>query len=138
MKKFREILEEFKKLNLPDKEYAVYGSGPLAIRGIRETNDLDVLITDELYQKLKEKYPQNTEKDKVTIGKIEMFPSWNWMWGNGIGDLKDVIGRAEIIENVRFILLDDLVICKREMGRKKDLEDIDLIEKYLRKRQVVQ
>jgi len=60
-KKFQKLLQELKKLNLPNDQYAIYGSGPLAIRGLKEIHDLDVIVTDELYQELAKKY---SEKEK--------------------------------------------------------------------------
>ncbi len=133
MNNFNKLLKEFKELNLPIEEYAIYGSGPLAVRGVRETDDLDVLITDSLYQKLKVDYPNSAKEGKLTKGKIDMYPSWNWMWGDNVGDLKDAITRAEIIDGVKFITLQDLIDCKRKMAREKDFEDIRLIEEYLKK-----
>jgi len=34
--KFQKLLVKFRKLNLPDGEYVIYGSGPLGIRGKRK------------------------------------------------------------------------------------------------------
>lgn len=56
--KFKKLLWEFKKLNLPDGQYAVYGSGPMAVRGIKEAHDLDVVVARDLYKKLLGKYPE--------------------------------------------------------------------------------
>lgn len=61
-----------KKYNLPIGKFVIGGSGSLGIRGIREINDIDILVSD------------------------------------------------------------DLIYFKRKMNRPKDLEDIKLIEKWLR------
>ena len=61
-KSFSLYLGEVKKLNLPKGKYAIFGSGPLAIRNIRDTHDLDVIVKNDIYkdrllrQKLMEKY----------------------------------------------------------------------------------
>jgi hypothetical protein len=52
------LLEELKKLNFPKDKYAVFGSGPLAIRNIRETFDLDVIVKQDLFNELWDKYPE--------------------------------------------------------------------------------
>jgi len=38
-KRFKQLLKELKKLNLPINEYAIYGSGPMAIRKLRDVSD---------------------------------------------------------------------------------------------------
>lgn len=130
--KFQKLLDEFKDLNLPDGQYTIYGSGPLAVRGIREAKDLDVIVLDELYQKLKEKYPADSKKERIKIGEIEIYPYW--VWEPQITQLDNIIKRAEMIEGFRFVCLDDLIDCKKKMGRPKDFDDIKLIKDYLKQK----
>ncbi len=133
MEKFEKLVEEFKKLNLSDNEYIIYGSGALAVRGIRDVRDLDVFVTDKLYQKLEKIYLKNKKEEKIKIGEIEIYPSRTWEWESDVGKLEDVIERGEVINGIRFILLEDLITCKKKMGRCKDFKDIKLIENYLKK-----
>jgi hypothetical protein len=128
-KKFEKLVNEFKKLNLPEGEYAIYGSGPLAIRGLRDANDLDVIVSDSLYQKLKKQYSKDSKKERVKIGEIEIYPAW--VWEPQINGLEEMIKRAELIRGLRFIRLNDLLNCKKKMGRPKDFKDIKLIKSYL-------
>ena len=128
--KFEKLLNEFKKLDLPDSEYAIYGSGPLGVRGIREVNDLDIIVTDSLYQNLKEKYSQEPRKERIKIGEIEIYPLW--AWGPKFDGLETTIKRAEVIQGFRFVRLKDLLKWKEKMGRPKDFEDIELIKNYLK------
>lgn len=130
MKKIKSLLNNFKKLKLSDKGYAIYGSGPLGVRGIRDVKDLDIVVTDDLYQKLKEKYPKDSKKERIKLGEIEIYPIW--AWGTGFEGLKETIDRAELIDGLRFVLLEDLIRWKEKMGRVKDFEDIELIKKYLK------
>lgn len=125
--KFKQVLKEFKKLNLPEASYVIYGSGPLGVRGIREIHDLDVVVNDNLYQQLLEKYPE-TEKKFIKIGNIEIIPARNSL----INNLEDVITRADVINGLRFVKLEDLLVWKKKMGRQKDFKDIKLIENYLK------
>ena len=50
-------LDELLELELPSAEYAIFGSGPMAIRNLRENNDLDILVKEELWLKLCQKPP---------------------------------------------------------------------------------
>ncbi len=43
------IVKEVKSLGLPEGEYAVFGSGPLAVHKIRDTRDIDLLVSPKLY-----------------------------------------------------------------------------------------
>ena len=128
-KKFEKLLNEFRKLKLKDGDYAIYGSGPLAIRKIRDAKDLDVIVSDHLYQRLKAQHPKDPEKERIKVGEIEIYPFW--AWEPQITGLKEIIERAELIQDLRFVRLDDLISCKKKMGRPKDFEDIKLIEDYL-------
>ena len=132
-KKFKTLLEEFRKLNLPDKKYAIYGSGPLAVREIRKAKDLDVVVSNDLYEKLKEKYFTDPKKwGRIKIGEIEIYPPWCWEPEIKALELEKIIKRAELIEGLRFVRLDDLIKCKKKMGRLKDSKDINLVKEYLR------
>jgi len=127
MSNFYKFLEELKELNLPDKEYAIFGSGPLAIRGMREPEDLDIIVTKELYEKLKEKYP---EKDRgIFINNIEIISPD----ASIVENPEEIIKRAELIKGFRFTLLKDIIAWKKNMKRPKDINDIKLIENYFKK-----
>lgn len=44
----KEVIEKIKLLNLPKGEYIIYGAAPFAIYGIREVNDIDMLVTPRI------------------------------------------------------------------------------------------
>lgn len=44
---FLEKLKELKKLNLPEDQYIIWGSGVLAIRGIRDASDIDIIVSKD-------------------------------------------------------------------------------------------
>jgi len=48
-------LDELKALALPPDQYAVFGSGPMAVRGIREANDLDLIVKESLWDDLRKR-----------------------------------------------------------------------------------
>ena len=130
MNKFEKLLNKLEELNLPDKGYAIYGSGPMAIRKIRAAHDLDIVVKNDLFKELNRKYSE-IEKGfiKLEKGMIEIFSAQNSL----IDNPKKVIDRAELINGLRFIKLDDLMTWKKKMGRQKDFDDIKLIKHYLKK-----
>jgi hypothetical protein len=126
------LLNEFGKLNLSNDKYAIYGSGPLAIRGIRKANDLDVIAKDDLYRDLKKELGEK-EEGKISINndEIEIYPTWNAL----ADDPEGIIERAETIQGFKFATLEDIIKWKRKMNRNKDIRDIDLIKGYTSKKE---
>lgn len=122
-------LKELKKLNLPLKEYAIFGSGPLDIRKIRESNDLDIVVKKSLWNKLIKKYTSKTDY-LIQIGDIGVYRTWP-PWRENIDELID---DCEIIEGFPFIKLKYVLIWKKHINRDKDKKDVKLIENYLQKR----
>lgn len=48
MSKFKKLLAELKELNLPPDKYAIFGSGPLAVHNIKESEDIDIIVKPDL------------------------------------------------------------------------------------------
>jgi tRNA A-37 threonylcarbamoyl transferase component Bud32 len=127
---FNKQLSELKKLNLPVAEYAIFGSGPLTIHGIRDSRDMDIIVKEGLWNKLIKKYPvTETYKKFIRIGEIEIYKDWE-PWFN---DVDKLINDADIFDEIRFVKLKDVMKWKKAFGREKDKEDIQLIEKYLKR-----
>ena len=62
MKKI-ELLNLLKELNFPKDEYYVLSGASLVLRGIRkEANDLDLCISEELFNQIKDKFNLTEEK----------------------------------------------------------------------------
>ena len=67
-------LNELEQLNLPKGKYVIFGSGPLSIRGLRENHDLDILVTEDLWNKLSEQYPIKKKQgrpDSIYNGNLQ-------------------------------------------------------------------
>jgi len=122
-------LDELREMNLPSHRYAIYGSGPLAIRGIRENRDIDIVVDDALYEELIKKYPEDNNKKEIKYKNIEIFCSSKSL----IDDPDKAIAQAEMIDGFKFIRLNELIKWKKKFGRPKDLKDIKLIKSYLKK-----
>lgn len=117
-------LDELKALNLPNGEFSICGSGPLAIRRIRECRDIDVIVTKKLWETLSKSHPVTAGK-LISIGHIEIFRGWPY-----IDDIEKAIEDSDIIDNIRFVKLSDTLRWKKVMDREKDRNDIMLIENY--------
>lgn len=127
------IFQELKKLNLPTDQYIVVGSGLLAARGIRETRDLDLVLSPELFQQYqqrgwKEKMRPNG-KPSLTKGKVELYLDVNA--GDFNPTFEELKSREQIIQGFPFISLRDLLKFKQAYNRPKDLQDIETIKSLL-------
>jgi hypothetical protein len=128
------IAEEVKRLNLPSGEYSVVGSGALSIRGIRNHDDIDLIVTENLYEEMKTKGWEEKEKSDglLHIYKNNTEVAKNFLHIDGFRlSTEEVIKNSDIIDDVSFMSLEDLITLKTAMGREKDLRDIALIKEYL-------
>lgn len=139
------IFERAKQLNLPFGEYAIVGSAVLEAHGIREANDIDLLVSPRLFESLLkngwqlcecEKCQalwQKREKKKILTSPghdVEMLSEFSW--GNAYrGDTAALMSDADIIGGFPFIKIEELLKWKKAAMREKDLKDIALIEAYL-------
>lgn len=131
---FKDLLEKVKQLNLSPGNFAIFGSGPMGVRGIRECKDVDIIVTDDLFDDLSkntdwESGVTDAYGDKyLRVGDIEIWQNWrpeDW-------DIGALIKNAEIIDGLPFVKLEKVLKWKEMIGRDKDKKDIELIRNYLR------
>lgn len=132
-----DIISRAKSLNLPLGEYCVFGSGVLEIHGIRKANDVDLLVTDSLYKKLKKEgwkrkwfFWRTLWARSITNGQNEAFTNLHW-WRTYRPSTRELIARAEIHEGVPFLRLEDLLEFQRYLPREKDKRGVKMMEDYL-------
>ncbi|MEK7581883.1 MAG: hypothetical protein AAB488_00950 [Patescibacteria group bacterium] len=129
------IFERVKKFNLPLGKYAVFGSALLDVWGIRKAADLDIIALPGLYQKLKIEGWQEKKangfhmliKDDANVTTVQEKPTD----GNYFPDRTRLVKQAIVINDVPFVKIEEVIACKRNYNRQKDIEDIKNIEKYL-------
>ena len=128
--------DELIKLNLPKNDFAIYGTAPLAIRGLKEKiNDIDIVVKKRLWDELILKYPVtikdfgDEKRAFITIGNIEICYSMVAFEEKS----EEVINRADVISGYRFVNLEDTKFWKSYLSRDKDIKDIEKINEYLEK-----
>ncbi len=130
----RELIKQLKKFNLPKGRFLIYGSGVLGIRGLREMNDLDVIVEASFYKKLLKKYREYLKENPkalanngrtIKIGRFELGVSPPYL------NFKKAKKEADVFFGIKFVSLRDLIFCKKKMKRKKDLRDIQIIKKFV-------
>jgi nucleoside 2-deoxyribosyltransferase len=127
-----DIIKEILKLNLPLGEYAVFGSGPMAVHGIRKARDIDLIVTSDLYKKLAQsgwKEDGDNEHRHLEMGNVEAYS--NWELDDYHPNIQKIINEAEIINGIALVRLTEVAKWKTTRGMEKDLRDVQLIQNYL-------
>jgi len=127
-----EIVDKVKSLSLPKGSYIVFGSCPMAAHGLRKSNDIDLLISPALRNKLKTAGWRQVNKgpnDKPLVWDVfEAHDSWSFSAYKPT--LSELLGRAQDIDGVPFASMEDVRLWKLASGRPKDIEDLKLIKNY--------
>ena len=130
-----DIFTQIKRLNFPSDQYVVFGGAAIAARGIRETNDADILVTKELLDKCAQDgqckvHPRldSNETAGLDNGIIEIYPT---IRGGFQANFKELRANADIMYGIPFCSLEDVIRIKEGYGREKDQKDIDLIRQHL-------
>ena len=124
MKKI-ELLNLLEELDFPKDEYYVLSGASLVLRGIRkEANDLDLCISEELFNEIKDKY-NLAEGNKNECGFYKINDNLEIVV-NKKEDFKMEIGEKYNLEDLQTIL-----DFKLKRNKPKDKDDIENIKKYL-------
>ncbi len=121
------LIDEVKRLNLPLGKYAVFGSAVMAIRGIREAPNIDVIVTNDLWHKLLDLFSPDAE-GFIKIGHVKIS---NWWFVPTRKDISTMIKEAEIIRGIPFVRLEEVLAYKSKLNRWKDKRDVVLIREFL-------
>lgn len=133
---FPKLLQELKTLNLPNDQYVIIGSGPLAVRNLRKAQDLDILASDSLWNELSLKYPVipqiPPDIKKIQIGNIEFVGQGSSYRDSKVATIDEIFKTANLINGHFFINLHLLRKIKLKRAKEKDLKDIELIDRFIK------
>jgi len=129
--------ELLRALDLPSEDYAVFGSGPLLVRGIiNSVRDIDIIARGAAWDKALASgelrpLPEHGLSvaaffdDAVTVGTS---------WGIGDVDVNSLIDSAELFDGTPFVRLEHVIAYKEIAGRPKDHEHLRSVAEWLRSR----
>jgi hypothetical protein len=125
---------QLRALNLPLGHYAVACSGPLGIRDLRAIGDIDLIVDDQLWERLATHHPVTRDDgfDRIRIGPtIEIFGPDSFLASRTASPtVFEQIATSELIAGLPFVRLGHVLhFKKRILARPKDLADIRTIEK---------
>ncbi|MGI9568756.1 MAG: hypothetical protein ACR2PH_03230 [Desulfobulbia bacterium] len=139
---------ELGKLNLKGR-FVVVGGGAMAVRGLRDAHDLDIVADEKCWADLlarpppdtmvvQKNYLQNIGGVIVPHPDIQVFD--RLAVRNDLGSetpriymepFEQLYERALVINGVRFQTLESLVAMKEVMDRPKDKEDTALLKRII-------
>ena len=128
------LIARLQSLALPAGDYAVFGSGPLIVRGIIEaTNDLDVISRGAAWDRACELgdlvYLAEHDVEVVSFDDGAITVGTGWAYGEV--DIDRLIDTAELIEGLPFVRLEHVVRYKQAAARPKDLIHLRALADYL-------
>lgn len=130
-----EIITKVKSLKFPTGSYVVFGACPMALAGLREAGDIDMLVTKELFDSLKvqgwvELVKSSNDKP---LTKDDLEVHYKWDFSSYQPTLVQLLDTATVVDGVPFASLQEVREWKLSSARPNDLEDVKLINAYLGK-----
>lgn len=126
------IVERFLALGLPADQCVVIGSGVLDALGLRSSGDIDLVVTTQLFRELQQSGTwQSEQRHGETVllkGDAEAWLSWG---SEGEPNFSILQADGVTINGVTFAHPQFVLGQKRETGRQKDINDVQLLEEYL-------
>jgi hypothetical protein len=125
-------------LGLNARNSVVIGSGILDALSMRKSNDIDVVVVEETYARLRDgghfQEQQHYGRSVLVDDSFEINTHWG-VFGKD-QTLSDLAEQSVTIDDVRYITLDFLLAVKKSWlldddVRQKDIDDVKLIEGYL-------
>lgn len=130
------LFDEIRAMNLPLGEYLITASGPLGIRMLREIGDIDVKVSDKLWEELAENH--EVVYDDCNVMKIKLSENVEVMCEASFGDrnpdapkIDQQLNEVEIIDGLPFENIQTTLYFKKKLNTEKAKKDVGLIEKWL-------
>lgn len=131
--------DSLRKFGLNSNNSIIIGSGILQALSIRKSNDTDVVVKKDEYNILKStgkfEISVNHGQEILMRGKFEIGTGWSVL--GKLYRFENLENESIVIGEIRYITLDFLYRVKKSWlklndVRQKDIDDVDLIEKYFK------
>jgi hypothetical protein len=127
-----QVLAELQALKLTSGQYVVVGGAALAIRDIRDTEDIDLVVTPQLFDELAARGWQPkarpSGKPGLKFARAEAYLDVNCeAFGQSTSWLLE---HAERVHDTLLVDLPTLAQFKAGYGRDKDVRDLQLISEH--------
>lgn len=136
-----DIKSELDKFGLSSDNCVVIGSGILNVLGLRESKDIDIIVSREKYKLLSKNdrftKSRNHNREVLKHGLIEAMLSWTVV-GKTFA-FEDLEKHSTVIDGVRYNKIEFLLKAKNGWIlngeiRQKDVDDVKLMQEYLKEK----
>jgi hypothetical protein len=134
-----DIKENMNSIGLDPENTVVIGSGILNALNIRNSNDIDMVVAESAYERLDAsghfKKEMNHREEILADSVFEIGIAWTVLGKRWT--FEDLFDKSVLVDGVRYISLQFLLDVKKSWlsesdVRQKDIDDVKLIENYLR------
>lgn len=125
---FDTLFQYVRDLHLPAGDYAIFGSGPMIVRGIISgANDLDIVCRGEAWKMAcaTGNVSYDERHDISLASHLNGRVTFGTRWTIGEVDVDDLIATAEMIEDLPFVRMQYVVAYKILRASAKDLLHIE-------------
>lgn len=126
----QQVISAIRALNLPVGDYVVVGGAAMAVRGLKDTSDIDLVVTPRLFETLASSgwtlKPRPNGKPGLRHGHMEAYLDVNTE--AFARSTEWLIEHAQTVDGIPLVDLTTLAGWKRSYGREKDARDVELIE----------
>jgi len=126
---FEALFQYVRDLRLPVGDYAIFGSGPMIIRGwISGANDLDIICRGKAWEIACNKGVVSYDEryDVSLASHCNGRVTFGTEWAIGEFDIDELIDTAEIIDGLPFVGLQHVIEYKQIRASAKDLVHLEL------------
>jgi len=127
------LFDRVKSLNLPGSDFAIFGSGPLIVRGIiPASNDLDIICRGQAWETVKAigELEYLRKYDVTVVSMCDGRLTFGTKWAIGEFDVDELIDGAEETDGLPFVRLEHVTNYKEISKRPKDLRHIEALKAY--------
>lgn len=126
------IIDRVRALELPADEAVVIGSGVLDALGLRQSGDVDLVVTPHCFERFKKDsrwhIGEKNGEPIASMADVEAFLSWG---SEGVPNFGALYEGGVTIEGIRFAHPRFVMAWKRQRASEKDVHDIALLEEYM-------
>jgi hypothetical protein len=124
-------LRELLELDRTVGDWALFGSGPLLVRGwIDDVGDRDIIARDAAWESAQTVGTENVLADGAVIFEIGAGITIGCSWAYGDFSIDELIDTAEMIDEVPCVLLEQVIAFKKLADRPKDRLHLALIGEH--------
>lgn len=118
-----------KRLAIDSDAYVMIGGGVLEARGLRQTHDIDLVVSEVVYKQYRDEkawkeYVQDNGKRILSRHGYNIMRSWMGY------NLSKLAPKADVIDGVPCMDVEQLIRAKLRLGRTKDIDDVALLRNY--------